>query len=322
MSIQTQVTKILGIEHPVLQGAMQWISLPVLAAAVSEAGGLGIMAAATFPDKEALRAAIREARALTAKPLAVNVSIFPSIKVPDYQGYFATALEEGVRIIETAGRAPVEYIDFLKKNGAIVMHKCTTIKHALKAESIGCDLVVADGCECAGHPGENDIGSIVLSARAAESLSIPFISCGGFANGRGLAAALMLGAGAVMMGTRFLATAECPVLPQIKEFIAGDAATEHDTMLVMREYRNTARVYANLTAREVLKTENEGHPFEKVAALASGRRGWEMVFTTGNLEDGLLSLGLSAGLVHDIVPVRELIERTVREAEAAIKNYA
>jgi NAD(P)H-dependent flavin oxidoreductase YrpB (nitropropane dioxygenase family) len=322
MAIQTQVTKILGIEHPILQGAMQWISLPALAAAVSEAGGLGIMAAATFPDKEALRAAIREAKALTAKPLAVNVSIFPSINVPDYQGYFATALEEGVRIIETAGRAPVEYIDFLKQNGAVVMHKCTTVKHALKAESIGCDLVVVDGCECAGHPGENDIGSIVLSARAAESLRIPFVSCGGFANGRGLAAALMLGAGAVMMGTRFLATAECPVLPQIKEFVAGETATEHDTLLVLRKYRNTARVYANLTAKEALRQENEGKSFEEIAPLVAGKRGREMVFKTGNVEDGLLSLGLSAGLVHDIVPVRALIERTVREAEAAIKKYA
>jgi NAD(P)H-dependent flavin oxidoreductase YrpB (nitropropane dioxygenase family) len=322
MSIQTQVTKMLGIEHPIIQGAMQWISLPALVAAVSEAGGLGIMSAATFPDKETLRAAIKEIKSLTNKPIAINVSIFPSINVPDYQGYFATALEEGVRIIETAGRAPVEYIDFLKKNGAVVMHKCTTVKHALKAESIGCDLVIVDGFECAGHPGENDISSLVLSARAAESLKIPFISCGGFSNGRGLAAALMLGAGAVMMGTRFLATAECPVIPKIKEFIAGDSVTEHDTMLVMRKYRNTARVYANATAREVLRLENEGNPFEQVAHLASGRRGREMVFASGDVDDGLLSIGLSAGLVHDIVPVKELIERTMREAEAAIKKYA
>jgi nitronate monooxygenase len=322
MSIQTQVTKLLGIEHPIIQGAMQWISLPVLAAAVSEAGGLGIIAAATFPDKENLRAAIREAKKLTGKPIGVNVSIFPSINVPDYQGYFAVALEEGVRIIETAGRAPVEYIDFLKKNSAIVMHKCTTVKHALKAETIGCDLVVADGSECAGHPGENDIGSIVLSARAAESLSIPFAACGGFSNGRGLAAALMLGAGAITMGTRFLATEECPVLPKIKEFVASEAITEHDTMLVLRKYRNTARVYANATARKVLEMENDGCEFKQIAPLVSGQRGREMIFTKGDLEDGLLSMGLSAGLVHDIVPVRELIERTVREAEAAIKIYA
>ncbi|MDR0434062.1 MAG: nitronate monooxygenase [Gracilibacteraceae bacterium] len=322
MPIQTQVTNILKIDHPVVQGAMQWISLPALVASVSEAGGLGVLAAATYPDKEALRTAIRETKSLTPKPFALNVSIFPSLNVPDYHGYFAAALDEGVRIIETSGRAPVEYIDFLKKNGAVVMHKCTTVKHALKAESIGCDLVVIDGFEGGGHPGESDIGSIVLAARAAESLDIPFIACGGFSNGRGLAAALMLGAGAITMGTRFLATKECPILPQIKKFVAGPDCTEHDTMLVMRKYRNTARVYANATAKEALRRENAGKPFGDVASLVSGQRGRKMVFESGDLADGLLSMGLSAGLVHDIIPVRELIERTVREAITVMKKYA
>ncbi|MDR2502766.1 MAG: nitronate monooxygenase family protein [Deltaproteobacteria bacterium] len=321
MSIKTKVTELLGIKYPVIQGCMQWISTASFVAAVSEAGGLGILSAATQPDVQALREEIRAVRRKTDKPFALNVSIFPTINAPDYQSMFAAAMEEGVRIIETAGRAPQEFMDFLKKNGAIVMHKCTTVKHALKAESIGCDLVVADGCECAGHPGENDIGSIVLSARAAEELHVPFISCGGFSNGRGLAAALMLGAGAVTMGTRFMATEECPILPQIKEYLAQNI-TEMDTMLIMRAYKNTIRAYANDTSKEILRMEKTGAPFEQIAPLAAGRRGRAVLLESADMRDSVLSMGLSAGLVHDIVSVRELIERTVREAKACIRQYA
>jgi len=322
MAIKTKITELLGIEHPIIQGGMQWISGAQLAAAVSNAGGLGTIAACSFSDIEDLRTEIRMAKTMTDKPFAVNIPIFPSISPPDYIGYLRVAAEEGVRIIETSGAAPIDYIEIMKQNRMIVMHKCTTVRHAQKAESIGCDAVIIDGCECAGHPGESDVGSIVLTPRAGEALRVPVVACGGYATGRGLAAALMLGAEAVTMGTRFLVTEESPVLPEVKEYIARQI-DETDTMYIMRAYKNTTRVYANDCAREVLAIEQTGALFEKIAPLVSGLRERKMVFETADMQNGgILALGLSVGLVRDIPSVRALIERIMREAEEAIRRFS
>lgn len=322
VAIQTKITELLGIEHPIIQGGMQWISGAQLAAAVSNAGGLGTIAACSFSEIEDLRTEIRMAKMMTDKPFAVNIPIFPSINPPDYMGYLRIAAEEGVHIIETAGAAPSDYIDFMKRNRMTVMHKCTTIRHALKAESIGCDAVVVDGCECAGHPGESDIGSIVLTPRAVEALRIPVIACGGYATGRGLAAALMLGAEAITMGTRFLVTEESPILQDVKEYIAHQI-DETDTMYIMRAYKNTTRVYANDCAREVLSIEQTGARFEKIAPLVSGLRERKMVFETADMQNGgILVMGLSVGLIHDIPSVRVLIDRIMCEAEEALGRFS
>lgn len=319
--IQTKVTQMLGIQYPIIQGAMQWIAKAPLAAAVSEAGGLGIISSSSFPDPEQMRQELQKAKELTDKPLAVNLSIFPSLNTPDYPGYIRVAAEEGIRIIETAGRAPDAYIAQMKDCGMTVMHKCTTVKHAKKAQDIGCDIVVIDGFESAGHPGENDIGTMVLTPRAVEELAVPVICCGGISNGRGLAAALMLGAGAVTMGTRFLVTKECGIREDVKQYIA-EHITEMDTMLLLRAFTNTSRVYRNKVAEEIWELEKSGATFEKIGPLMSGKRGYEMMFETGDMDYGTLSIGLSAGLVHDIPTVRDLIDRTMEECCQAIAFYA
>ena len=233
-TIKTAVTEKLGIEYPIIQGCMQWIARAPLVAAVSEAGGLGIISSSTFRDKEALREEIRAVKAMTSKPFAVNLTLMPSLVVPDYMGYIQVCAEEGVRIIETAGRPPKDdMVAAIKGAGITLIHKCTTVKHALKAQSIGADMVVADGCECAGHPGENDITTMVLTPACVAALDIPVIAAGGVGTGRQMAAALMLGAEGVYLGTRFLESAECPVLPSVKEHLAKNA-NEMDTCILLR----------------------------------------------------------------------------------------
>lgn len=317
MPITTPLTKLLNIRVPIVQGGMQWVGLPKLAAAVSEAGGLGILTALTQPSPAALREAIRETRTLTSKPFGVNITLLPTINPPDYEGFARAAVEEGVRIFETAGNNPGPLIKYFKSQGCIVLHKCTTVRHAKSAERMGVDVLSIDGFECAGHPGEDDIGGLVLLARATQELKLPFIASGGIANGRGFVAALALGAAGVNMGTRFMCTVESPIHQNIKDTIV--AATERDTIHIFRTMHNTARVFKNKVAAEVVAIERRpgGAKFEDVRELVSGQRGKE-VYIKGDKDYGIWSAGVAVGLIKDIPTCAELISRMEREAEGHI----
>ncbi|KAJ7505357.1 hypothetical protein B0H11DRAFT_1978262 [Mycena galericulata] len=291
MPIITPLTKLLNIRVPVVQGGMQWVGVPKLAAAVSNAGGLGILTALTQPNPAALRTAIKETRAMTSKPFGVNITLLPSINPPDYAGYARAAIEEGVTVFETAGNAPGDLIKYFKANGCIVIHKCTTIRHAKSAAKHGVDVLSIDGFECAGHPGEEDIGGIVLLARAAKELNIPYISSGGIADARGIVASLALGAAGVNMGTRFMCTVESPLHQNIKEKIV--ASSEQDTIHIFRTLHNTARVFKNKVAMEVVALERRpgGAKFEDVRELVSGQRG-RTVYEKGDVDAGIWSAGV------------------------------
>ncbi|OCH89235.1 inosine monophosphate dehydrogenase [Obba rivulosa] len=319
--IETHLTKLLGIEVPLVQGGMQWVGVPKLAAAVSNAGGLGILTALTQPDPNALRLAIRETRKMTSKPFGVNLTLLPSINPPDYEGYARAAVEEGVRIIETAGNNPGPVINFFKSNGCIVIHKCTTIRHAKSAAKLGVDVLSIDGFECAGHPGEEDIGGLVLLARAAQELKIPYIASGGIADGRGLAAALALGACGANMGTRFMCTVESPIHQNIKDKIV--ASTESDTVHIFRSLRNTSRVFRNGVAEQVVALERRpgGAKFEDLRELVSGVRG-RLVYEKGDPEYGVWTLGVCVGLIKDCPTCEVLVRRIEREAEEVIDGMA
>ncbi|KAL9940566.1 hypothetical protein V8E36_000054 [Tilletia maclaganii] len=329
--IETILTRTLGLEIPVVQGGMQWVGLSKLAAAVSNAGGLGVLTALTQPSPDALRQAIRDTRKLINPavaeqrkvygPFAVNLTLLPSINPPDYEGYTRAALDEGVRIFETAGHNPGEIIKLVKSHNAYVIHKCTTIRHALSSQRMGADALSIDGFECAGHPGEDDIGGLVLAARASDSLSIPFILSGGIANGQGLAAALALGAAGVNMGTRFMCTAESEIHQKIKEKIVE--STERDTVHIFRSLRNTARVYKNSVAMEVVKMERRpgGVEFKEIQPLVSGQRG-RQVYTEGDPEAGIWTAGITIGLINDIPTCKDLLKTMERDAEGHIARMA
>lgn len=287
--IRTKVTEMLGIEYPIIQGCMQWISRAPLVAAVSEAGGLGLLSSSTFSNADDLRKEIQLVKQQTNKPFAVNLTLMPSLVVPDYDGYIRVCAEEGVKVMETAGRPPKpDMVEKIKSSGMTLIHKCTTVKHALKAQSLGADMVVADGFECAGHPGENDIGSMVLTPRCVEELDIPVILAGGVSTGRQMAAALMLGADGVYMGSRFLLTKECPVLDTVKQHLA-DKATEMDTILLLRSFTNTTRMYKTPVAQRVYDKEQQGCKFEDVAEDMAGRTACKMFFETATLKTAALS---------------------------------
>ena len=318
--LNTRITEMLGIERPILSGAMQWLAKAELVAAVSNAGGLGVMSSATFPNAEELRAEIRKCRELTDRPFAVNLTLMPSLAPPDYPSYVKVCIEEGIRIMETSGRAPEAFMPYFKSAGMTVIHKCTIVKHALKAQSIGCDAVIMDGMEAAGHVGENDIGSMVLWPAAVDALDIPVIACGGVGDGRGLAAALMLGCEGATVGTRFFLSEEAPALRKGKEMVAG-MADEMSTTLVLRRFTNTTRVLNNGLAVKVAELERAGAPFEEIAPLASGRR-LKKAFETGDLEDGVLTIGQVNGILHDILPVREIMDRMMEECFACLDRYA
>lgn len=315
--IETALTKALGIRVPLVQGGMQWVGLPPLAAAVSNAGALGILTALTQPSPDALREAIRQTRGLTSKPFGVNITLLPAINPPDYAGYARAAVEEGVRIFETAGNAPGPLVKYFKDNGCYVIHKCTTIRHAKSAERMGVDMLSIDGFECAGHPGEDDIGGLVLLARAAQELTIPYIASGGLADGRGLAAVLALGAAGGNMGTRFMCTVESPIHQNVKNAIVQ--AKETDTVHILRTLHNTARVFANKPAKEVVKIENRpgGAKFEDVRPLVAGARG-KVVYETGDIDYGTWTAGISVGLIKDIPTCEELVHRIEEDAETII----
>ncbi|KIM66891.1 hypothetical protein SCLCIDRAFT_259165 [Scleroderma citrinum Foug A] len=319
--IATALTKLLHIRVPVVQGGMQWVGTPPLVAAVSNAGGLGILTALTQPSPEALRVAIRETKAATDKPFGVNLTLLPTINPPDYAGYARAAVEEGVRIFETAGNNPGQLIEYFKSQGCIVIHKCTTVRHAKSAERMGVDVLSIDGFECAGHPGEEDIGGLVLLARAAQELKIPYIASGGIADGRGLAAALALGAAGINMGTRFMCTAESPIHQNIKDTMVK--ATEQDTIHIFRTLKNTARVFKNKVSTEVVALERRpgGAEFSELRDLVSGARG-KIVYEKGDPDYGIWSAGIVLGLIKDIPTCEELLRRIEREAEDTISGIS
>ena len=315
--MRTRFTELLGIEHPVVQGGMMFVGRAPLAAAVSEAGGLGIITALTQPTPAELVREIEAARELTDRPFGVNLTILPSINPPPYEEYLDAIIESGVTILETAGANPEPFMPKLKDAGIRVVHKCTSVRHALKAERIGVDAVSIDGFECAGHPGEDDVTGLVLVPATADALSIPFIASGGFADGRGLAAALSLGAHGVNMGTRFMCTTESPIADGVKKAIVD--ATERDTELIFRPLRNTARVASNSISREVVQILEDGGEFADVRDLVAGSRG-KKVYEDGDLEAGIWTAGMVQGLIHDIVPAGEIVTRTVAEAENILRR--
>jgi nitronate monooxygenase len=316
--LRTRITDMLGIRHPIIQGGMQWVGRAELASAVSNAGGLGILTALTQPTPDDLRREIDRCRTMTDAPFGVNLTILPAISPPPYAEYRQAIIDSGVTIVETAGFKPQEHVDAFKAHGIMVIHKCTAVRHALSAERMGVDAISIDGFECAGHPGEDDIPGLILIPAAVDKIGIPVIASGGFGDGRGLAAALALGAEGITMGTRFCATVEAPIHQAVKDFLVAN--DERSTNLIFRPFRNTARVMKTVRSDEVLEIANRpGAAFEDVAHLvrgADGRRALE----TGALEEGLVWGGLVQGLIHDIPTCEELVSRTVREAKTIIAD--
>ena len=317
--LETRITKMLGIERPILCGAMQWLTKAELVSAVSNAGGLGVMSSASFPNAEELRTEIIKTKALTDKPFAVNLTLMPSLAPPDYPSYIRVCVEEGIKIMETSGRAPEPYMEQMKAAGMTVIHKCTVVKHALKAQSIGCDAVIIDGTEAAGHVGENDIGSMVLWPAAVDALEIPVIACGGVGDGRGLAAALMLGCEGATVGTRFFLSEEAPAISAGKEMVAK-YVDENATIKVLRRFQNTTRVLNNGLAAKVKELEDNGASFPEIAPFVSGRR-LKTAFETGNLDDGVLTIGQVSGIIHDVLPVKQIMDQMMDECFAALDKY-
>jgi len=315
--LKTRITELFNIRYPIIQGGMLWVSRAELVAAVSNAGGLGILTALTFPTPRELATEIKKTRALTNKPFGVNITLLPTLRPVDIESYINTVIDSGIKIVETAGRSPEPYMERLKAAGLKVIHKCTAVRFARTAERIGCDAISIDGFECAGHPGEEDITSLVLIPLTADAVEIPVIASGGFGDGRGLVAALALGAEAVNMGTRFLATKEAPVHAKVKQLLI--TASERDTVLLLRSFRNTMRVLRNPAAEKVLELEKQGADIHRLESLISGKVSLKLL-ESGDINNGLLSVGQVVGLVRDIPTVKELIDRTIREAEEIISN--
>jgi NAD(P)H-dependent flavin oxidoreductase YrpB (nitropropane dioxygenase family) len=314
--LKTRLTEMLGIEHPIMQGGMQRVSTAELTAAVANAGAMGFLSALTQPTPRELVREIARTRSMTDRPFGVNLTILPSRTPPPYTEYVKAIVDSGIKVVETAGYSPERFMPLFHEAGVRVLHKCTAVKHALKAQSLGCAAVIIDGFEAAGHPGEDGIGSLVLLPRAVDQLDVPVVACGGFSDARGLVAALALGADAVSMGTRFMATEEAPIHENLKQKLVE--ATELDTQLIFRSFRNTARVYKNSVAENVAEIESRpGVEFVDVADLVAGDRG-AAVLETGDLELGIFWAGLSTGLVYDVPTVAELVSRIAGEAEEII----
>lgn len=310
--MKTRITELLDIQYPIVQGGMQWVGRAEMAAAVSNAGGLGMLTGLTQPSAQALRAEIERTRGLTEKPFGVNLTILPSVNPPPYAEYVQAIIDSGVKVVETAGNSPKEFIALFKAHGVKILHKCTSLRHALSAERNGVDVVSIDGFECAGHPGEDDVGGLVLIPLAARALKIPVIASGGIADGRGLAAALVLGAEGVNMGTRFCATVEAPIHPDIKEALVG--ASERQTNLIFRTLHNTGRVLKTPVSDEVVSLERRdgGCEFKDVQHLVAGQKG-RLALETGDLHAGLVWAGQVVGLIDDIPTCAELLARMVAE---------
>jgi NADH:quinone reductase (non-electrogenic) len=318
MAIKTRITEMLGIEHPIVQGGMQNVGYAELASAVSNAGGLGTITALTQPSPKALAEEIERCRGMTSKPFAVNVTVLPAVTPPDYKAFAQVVIDSGIKICETAGTAEVrELWAMMKPHGITILHKCTAVRHALSAERNGCDIISIDGFECAGHPGEDDIPGLILIPAAADKVKIPMLASGGIGDGRGLVAALALGAEGINMGTRFCATQEAPIHPNIKQlYVEND---ERGTNLIFRSLHNTARVGKNGVSDEVATIlKRPDAKFEDVADLVRGYKGAEML-TSGDTEGGIFWAGMIQGLIHDIPSCKELIERIMDDAESIIK---
>jgi NADH:quinone reductase (non-electrogenic) len=317
--MKTRITELFEIEHPIIQGGMHYVGFAEMAAAVSAAGGLGIITGLTQPTPADLANEIRRCREMTDQPFGVNLTFLPSVTARDYPGYVRAIVESGVKIVETAGNNPAKWLPALKDAGIKVIHKCTSVRHSLKAESIGCDAVSVDGLECGGHPGEDDVPNFILLPRAAEELKIPFVASGGMADGRSLVAALSLGADGINMGTRFIATKEAPVHENVKQALL--AASELDTRLIMRPLRNTERVLNNAAVERLLAKEKALGADIKFADIAGEVAGlYPRIMKQGEMDAGPWSCGMVAGLVHDIPSVQELIDRIMRQAEEIISR--
>ena len=317
--MKTRITELFGIQHPIIQGGMHYVGFAELAAAVSNAGGLGIITALTQPSAAALADEIAKCRDMTDKPFGVNLTFLPVVNSPDYEGMVKAIIEGGVKVVETAGNNPVQVLPALHDAGIKVIHKCTAVRHALKAQSIGCDAVSVDGFECGGHPGEDDIPNMILLPRAADELDIPFVSSGGQADGRSLVASLAMGAEGMNMGTRFIATKEAPVHQNVKDAIV--AASELDTRLVMRPLRNTERVLTNPAVERLLEIEKEKGAdlqFSDVIEQVAGV--YPKIMMEGTMDAGAWSCGMVAGLINDIPTCQELIDRIMVEAEEIIRG--
>ncbi|MDN5004407.1 NAD(P)H-dependent flavin oxidoreductase [Bradyrhizobium sp. GCM10027634] len=317
--MKTAITELFGIEHPIIQGGMHFVGFAELAAAVSNAGGLGIITGLTQKTPELLAKEIARCRDMTDKPFGVNLTFLPTFAAPPYPEYIAAIVEGGIKAVETAGRSPEQYMPALKAAGIKVIHKCTSVRHSLKAERIGCDAVSVDGFECGGHPGEDDIPNMILLPRAAEELKIPFVASGGMADGRSLVAALSLGAAGMNMGTRFIATKEAPVHQNVKNALVS--ATELDTRLIMRALRNTERVLKNANVDRLLEIEHAKGDKLTIDDIHDQVAGvYPRIMLEGQMDAGAWSCGMVAGLIHDIPSCKELIDRIMAEAEQIIRN--
>ena len=317
--MKTRITELFGIKHPIIQGGMHFVGLAEMAAAVSNAGGLGIITGLTQRTPELLSQEIARCRAMTDKPFGVNLTFLPSVTPPDYPGYVKAIIDGGIKAVETAGNNPAKWMPALKDAGIKVIHKCTSVRHSLKAEAIGCDAVSVAGFECGGHPGEDDVPNFILLPRAAEELKIPFVASGGMADGRSLVAAMALGAEGMNMGTRFMATKEAPIHDNVKQALVN--ASELDTRLVMRSLRNTERVLVNAGVERLIekeKTMGSNLKFEDIIAEVAGV--YPKIMQDGDMDAGAWSCGMVAGLIHDIPTCQELIDRTMAEAEAIVRK--
>ena len=318
--MKTRITELFGIQHPIIQGGMHYVGYAEMAAAVSNAGGLGILTALTQPNPEALAKEIARCHEMTDKPFGVNLTILPMFNAPPYEEFMRVIVEGGIKVVETAGRSPEAFMPTLKAAGIKVIHKCTSVRHSLKAERIGCDAVSVDGFECAGHPGEDDVPGLILLARAAEELKIPFVASGGMGNARSLVAALALGADGINMGTRFIATKEAPVHQNVKQALLD--SDELSTRLIMRPLRNTERVLTNAAVEKIREIEKEkGASVEigDIYPLVAGAQN-RKVLQEGEMDAAAWSCGMVAGLIHDIPTCKELIERIVAEAEQIVRK--
>ena len=314
--LKTRITDLFGIEHPVIQGGMQWVGYAELVSAVSNAGALGILTALTQPTPEDLAKEIDRTREMTDKPFGVNLTVLPTINPPPYEEYAQAIVGSGVKIVETAGRSPEPFMELFKEYDVKVIHKCTSVRHALKAQSVGVSAITIDGFECAGHPGEDDIPSLVLLPQAAEALDVPVAGCGGFSDAKSMVAALALGGEAIVMGTRFMATKEAGIHQNVKEKMTQ--ADELSTNLMFRTMHNTARVFKNSISDQVVEIESTGSAtFEDVKDLVAGQRG-RVVFEEGDLEHGIWSAGISVARVKDVPTCKEMVSRLVSEAEEII----